>query len=196
MVALPKQPRLSPEEYLEWERQAETKNEYYQGQLVSMAGASENHNTLTANALIALGAQLRGTPCRPWSTDMRVRLSADVFAYPDIVVVCGERHWDDVKKDTLLNPTLVIEVLSASTEHKDRREKLHFYTALPSVQDYLLVSQDTVLVERYQRSIGETFAYQRYDSLTSAIAFPAMNCTLSLEDLYQDVLFSPPEKVE
>src|SRR4051794_38114109 len=110
MVAVRKQPHLSPEAYLDRERQAEGKSEYYYGQLLAMAGASENHNTLTANALITLGAQLQGTPCRPWSNDMRVRLSAEVFAYPDVVIVCGERRWDDVKKDTLLNPTMIIEV--------------------------------------------------------------------------------------
>lgn len=194
MVAVPKQPGLSPAEYLEQERQAERKNEYYHGYLVAMAGASENHNTLTANALIALGTQLQGSPCRPWSNDMRVRLSSDVFAYPDVVVVCGERRWDDVKKDTLLNPTLIIEVLSASTESKDRGEKLQLYTALPSLEDYLLVSQDKVLVERYQRSAEGVLVYQFYNALEAEIILPALNGTLRLQDLYRDVTFAAAEE--
>jgi Uma2 family endonuclease len=194
MDAGSKQPGLSPAEYLEIERQAERKSEYYHGYLVARTGASENHNTLTANALIALGTQLQGTPCRPWSSDMRVRLSPDVFAYPDVVVVCGEQRWDDAKNDTLLNPTLVIEVLSASTESNDRGEKLRLYTALPSLQDYLLVSQAKVLVEHYQRGAEGTFAYQFYNALDAEITFPALNGTLRLLDLYRDVTFAAAEE--
>jgi Uma2 family endonuclease len=121
MPALPKIRRFTPEEYLAIDRAAPTKSEYHGGEIFAMAGASEQHNIITLNVATELRVQLRGGPCRPFSADMRVRIgTADLYAYPHVVVVCGERRFADDQRDVLLNPTAIIEVLAEGTEAYDR----------------------------------------------------------------------------
>jgi Uma2 family endonuclease len=151
MSSLP-EPWLSPEEYLAIEREAETKSEYFDGHMYAMSGASEPHNVITVNLSGELRQQLRGRLCRAYSNDMRVKVSeTGLYIYPDVVVVCGERRFDDAHRDTLLNPALLIEVLSPSTELYDRVKKFAQYRQLESLTDYLLVAQDRCAVDHYSK---------------------------------------------
>lgn len=129
-------------DYLSFERACpDIRHEFIQGQIEAMAGASRAHNLITSNIARHLGNQLEGRPCETYASDMRVR-TASTYTYPDVVVVCGEPEFEDGERDTLLNPTVIVEVLSRSTEAWDRGEKSFQYRALPSIQDYLLVSQE------------------------------------------------------
>jgi Uma2 family endonuclease len=128
------------EEYLAFERSAQTKHEYSNGGIIAFAGASRAHNLIVSKASRRLGNQLEGKPCEVYIGDMRVRTTAVDYAYPDVVIVCGEPRFEDGNLDTLLNPTVLIEVLSQSTEARDRGDKLHDYRSIESLQDYLLMS--------------------------------------------------------
>src|SRR5439155_7242290 len=142
MSAAPKL-RCTPEEYLEIDRAAQFKSEYFHGEIFAMAGASEDHNTITFNVAGLLHSQLRGGPCRGFSADMRVSTGeGEMYVYPDVGVVCGERRFVDARRDVLLNPTVIIEVLSQTTEAFDRGGKFEGYRRLESLRDYLLIAQD------------------------------------------------------
>src|SRR2546427_1385475 len=146
------QPRYTPEEYLALERKADYKSEYVNGQVIAMAWANRSHNLIAGNLYREVSRQLRGRPCEAYISNMRVKVSrTGLYTYPDVVVVCGEIHFEDVHNDTLLNPTVIVEVLSASTEAYDRGEKFAHYRRLESLQEYLLVAQDKVRIEHYVR---------------------------------------------
>jgi Uma2 family endonuclease len=181
---------LSPEEYLTIERAAPTKSEYWNGEMFSMAGAREAHNLLVLSAGSLLWQQLRGAECRAYVNDMRVHTPSGLYTYPDVVVACGARQFKDATKDTLLNPVLIGEVLSPSTEAYDRGEKFKMYRSLESLREYLLISS--------QRMAAELFSFQRGGSwiLTEAskpedeIVLVSCNCRLRLADLYEGVEFA------
>src|ERR1019366_2678061 len=143
---------LTPEQYLEIERQAEFKSEYYDGEMFAMGGARRGHNLIVWNLAGELGQQLRKRPCEAYQHDMRVRVSATgLYAYPDTVIVCGEPQFLDATQDTLLNPTVIVEVLSPSTEAYDRGRKFELYRAIPSLTHYLLVSPERMSAELFTR---------------------------------------------
>src|SRR5579883_412044 len=153
MIAHAKQPYITPEAYLERERVAARKSEYYDGIIVAMAGASPDHDRIAVNLLRHLGNQLEGTPCEPFSSDMRVRVPAyNRYFYPDVSVACGEAQFEALSGvRSLLNPRLIVEVLSASTEKNDREEKYDCYRSLDSLAVYLLIAQDRPRVEIFTR---------------------------------------------
>ena len=194
MVAskLYKPPRalLTPQQYLEQERQSDTRHEYALGIVTAMAGASWEHNQITGNLQGELYSALKGSPCVATSADLRVRVAAcDRYYYPDLTVVCGTPQFEDSHSDTLLNPILIIEVLSATTETTDRGEKLHCYQTLPSLDTYLLVSQDQPLVESYQR-LDFGWRYTLVRGLDGVVAMDAIGCTLALRDIYDRLAFA------
>ncbi len=179
--------RLTPEEYLARERAAETKSEYIDGVLVAMGGASPRHVLITTNITGELYGQLKGRPCRVFSQDLRVRVEeAGMYAYPDVAAVCGEPTFDAGALDVLTNPTLIVEVLSESTEAYDRGLKFARYRQRASLQEYLLVAQDRVSVERYSRQ-GEFWVLTEATHLEDAIELPSIGCTLALRDVYDKV---------
>src|SRR5205809_2192753 len=143
---------LTPEEYLEIERKAAFKSEYYQGEMFAMAGGSPPHAWIISNLNYELVRQLKGRPCRVGTNDLRLRvLPSGLYTYPDVMVVCGKPQYADYRKDTLLNPIVIIEVLSDSTRDYDRGRKFQHYRALPSLQEYLTVAQDTPHIEHWTR---------------------------------------------
>src|SRR5690242_1556857 len=153
MAAPLQTPRYTPEEYLAHERQAEHKSEYIAGQIIAMSGASRAHNRISVNLLRVLSSQTLDGPCETYGSDLRVKVSArGMYTYPDVTVVCGRQEFEDAQVDTLLNPTLIVEILSPSTEAYDRGAKFGYYRALPSLREYLLVAQDQVLLEHYVRA--------------------------------------------
>src|ERR1017187_4222773 len=151
MATLPKT-YLTPEQYLEIERKAEFKSEYFHGEMFAMSGAREGHNLIVWNLSAELHRQLRAKPCRAYMNDMRVLVNATgLYTYPDVAAVCGEPQFLDENRDTLLNPSLIVEVLSPSTEAYDRGRKFEHYRSVESVSEYLLVSSERVSAELYSR---------------------------------------------
>src|SRR2546426_6586677 len=162
--------RYNPEEYLALERKAEHKSEYFAGEIFAMTGASERHNLIVTNLVRELSLQLKGRPCKTYSSDMRVKVGATgLFTYPDVIVVCGPTQFDDEQQDTVVNPSVIIEVLSKSTEGYDRGEKFAHYRKLESLTDYLLVSQTKPHVEHYVRQPDNQWLLSETEGLESAL---------------------------
>jgi len=181
-------PFLTPEQYLEIERQAEYKSEYYQGETFAMAGASFLHTVLVGNLVAMLHQQLRRRPCRVCPVDLRVRVSATgLYTYPDVTVVCGEPRLLDPRNDTLLNPTFIAEILSPSTEGFDRGRKFEHYRSIESLSEYLLVAQDRVHADLYTRQPDGRWLLSEAGRLEDTLDLSSIGCRLSLADLYEKV---------
>ena len=175
------------EEYLARERMAESKSEYLDGEILAMAGASRAHNLITVNLSREVSQQLRGRPCEAYTADMRVRVhETGLYTYPDIVVACGDIQFEDDQVDTLLNPVVVIEVLSPKTEAYDRGEKFAHYRRLESLQEYILVAQDKVRVERYVRQ-GDQWVLTELNTFDDILRVEAIDCHVRLGDIYERV---------
>ena len=180
---------FTPEEYLARERKALTKSEYRNGQIHAMPGASRKHNLITANTLVEIHIQLRNRVCEVYPSDMRVKVSpTGTYTYPDIVVVCDEPLFEDSHFDTLLNPTVLIEVLSPSTAAYDRGEKFASYQKLDSLYEYVLISQDRVRVEHYLRQ-EQTWDLTEFHALSDVFQLTSIGCELSLQAIYAKVQF-------
>ncbi len=180
---------ITAEEYLAFERPAKDKHEFIAGRIVAMAGASDRHNVIVSNLIIEIGIRLKKTSCRPFASDMRVKGKKGNYFYPDIVVTCGERKFEDNKKDVLLNPTVIIEVLSKSTKLKDRNEKFESYITLESLTDYVLIEQDKMKIEHYSRIDEKNWNARIYTEADEEIIFNSINCRLAIADVYTEVLF-------
>ena len=179
---------LTPEEYLAVERKSEIKHEYFGGEMFAMVGASKRHNLITANIIRILGNQLLDRPCNVYPSDMRVKVSATgKYTYPDVVVACEEEKFDDAENDTLLNPVVVIEVLSESTEAYDRGQKFKQYQHINSLTEYLLVAQDPYRVEQYVRQSNNEWRYFEYHSAENILRINVIGCELTLKDVYAKV---------
>jgi len=179
----------TPEEYLALERAAETKSEYFDGRIFAMSGATEDHNLIAGNVFAEIRGQLKGRPCRAYMADMRVKVSeTGLYTYPDVMALCGERLLADGRRDTLLNPGAIIEVLSPSTEAYDRGEKFAHYRRLESLTDYVLIAQDKARVEHYVRQ-GEQWVLTSIDSLDGTLHLASIGCEVALRDIYAMVEF-------
>ena len=181
---------MSEAEYLEMEQASEIKHEYLNGYAYAMAGASDEHNLICAYTLANLIFQLRGQPCSVRPSDMRVKILATGFyTYTDISVVCGEPQFADDEFATLLNPVLIVEVLSPSTEMIDRGRKFQHYRQLESLREYLLIAQDSPRIERFLRQDDNTWNLADATGLDASIELPSIGCTLVLADVYEKVTF-------
>lgn len=189
MSALPKT-QWTVDAYLAFDQESAEKNEFIGGDVYLMAGASTNHNIVVANIIIALGTQLRERPCIVFPSDMRVKISdLDDYAYPDVSVVCGSPEIERRQGETLLNPTLLIEVLSPSTEAHDRGRKAKDYRTISSLQEYVLISQDAPQLEHYVRQENGRWLLTERSGMDTSIELPATGCTLALADVYAKVDF-------
>lgn len=190
MSALPKDDAWTEAEYLAFEAEAESKHEFVDGQVVAMVGASRKHSLITGNTQTSLNIQLADRPCEIYASDMRVHIDKlKSYVYPDLSVVCGEVQLLGGIFDTLVNPNLVIEVLSPSTEARDRGRKFQLYRSIPSLQIYLLVLQTDAHIERYTRMGGGTWSLTDFDGLDAQVELPAIGCELALSDVYRKVTF-------
>jgi Uma2 family endonuclease len=181
------QPLVSPTEYLALERSAREKSEYINGRIYAMAGASRLHNLIVANILRELGTQLRGRPCEAYANDMRVKVQrTGMYTYPDVVALCEEPRLEDVELDTLLNPSVIVEVLSPSTESYDRGEKFAHYRRLESLQEYVLVAQVTRRVEHFRRE-GDSWVLTEISDPGGELRLSSLGCTLQLADIYDRI---------
>lgn len=196
MVAnLKNRPYYTIEQYLEWERQAEERSEFIDGEIYAMAGESGEHADISANLAMLVATQLRATECRARIKDTKVRSGAlaehfgrGMISYPDMVVICGEPVYHDNKKDIVLNPTVIFEVLSESTEEFDRGVKFTRYRNFnPTLTDYILISQKEPRVEHYHRLESGEWLLREYIGLGSTVDIASINCRISLADLYERV---------
>lgn len=188
MSTLTAQTYLTPGEYLAWERKQPYKNEYHNGQIIAMSGASRSHNRITLDTATQINNQLMDSECEVFASEMRVRTSPEVsYFYPDVIVVCGEPRFEDDTFDTLLNPILVVEVLSPSTAAFDRGEKFEHYKQLASLQEYILVSQDNVRVEHYLRQETQ-WIHNTFQRLEDMLPLVSIECTLPLQTIYRRVM--------
>ncbi|WP_254563047.1 Uma2 family endonuclease [Dyadobacter diqingensis] len=185
MTAQP-QKYYSAGEYLELEREAEYKSEYYKGEIFAMAGAGHNHNRIVENLSGECYIAFKGKSCRTYSSDQRIHIPENsLYTYPDLIIVCDKNQYLDDKKDTILNPSVIIEVLSESTEAYDRGQKFHFYRSIPSLSEYVLINSRSLAAEVFRKNeegfwVLASEAYQLHDTLELA----TVGLTLSMADIY------------
>ena len=192
-MATNSKPYLTPEQYLEIERKADFKSEYYQGEMFAMGGARWTHNRLVANLIASLHQQLRAGPCQTLPSDMRVKVDATgLYTYPDVIVVCGEPKFLDENRDTLLNPRLIVEVLSPSTELYDRVRKFELYRSVGSVSEYLLVSSMRISAELYTRQPDNRWLLTTATQIEDSLDLQSVGARLALADLYEKVDLTAP----
>ena len=183
-------PFLTPEQYLEIERAAQTRSEYLAGQMYAMAGASRNHGRIVTAVGSLFFAQLRGKECESVTTDLRLAVrQRNLITYPDIFVTCGPDQYFDTRKDTLVDATVIAEVLSRSTRNYDVSEKFFFYRALPSFREYLLLAQDRIHAEHHVRHADGSRLMREYSSPSDESHFDSIGCRLLLADVYERVEF-------
>lgn len=189
MTTQPQQ-ALSEEEYLAFERTSLIKHEYYNGHIYAMTGAKAAHNLIAGNTLAALHQQLRPKPCRVYPSDMRVKvIKTGLHTYPDIVVVCGPPQFTDKSEDTLINPVVIIEVLSPSTERYDRGMKFQHYRAIDTLHEYVLIAQDHYHIEHFSRQDSELWLFQEATDSAAGLYIASIDCHLTLQDVYEKVEF-------
>ncbi len=186
------QPRLklTEAEYLEIERRSEVKHELVDGTMVAMAGASPVHVLIVTNIVAALGSQLKDRECTAYASDLRVKIQkSGRFTYPDVSVVGGRIELGTEQQDILLNPRVIVEVLSESTKNYDRGEKFEQYRSIPSFTEYLLVAQDRHHVEHYVRQKDGRWLLAETDSLADSVVLESIDCRLTLAEIYAKVRF-------
>ncbi|MDQ3322405.1 MAG: Uma2 family endonuclease [Acidobacteriota bacterium] len=190
MSAIPKT-KLTPEEYLDFERKSEERHEYFNGEIFVMSGAKRRHNVVAWNIGGELREKLKGKNCEAYPADMRVFVpETGLYTYPDLVVVCGEPKFQDNVFDTLLNPILLIEVLSETTESYDRGKKFQHYRSIESLREYVLVSQDEARIEKYVKQGDGFWLLSEAVGLESEIEFSSIECKIALREVYDKINFS------
>ena len=189
-------PRLySPAEYLALEKNAESRSEYHDGKIIPMTGGSINHNRIAGNVFALLKAALRGTQAKVFIGDLRLHIPAySCYTYPDVFVIQGDPLFQDDRTDVVLNPTLIIEILSKSTQDYDRGEKFRYYRSIPSFTEYLLVDQYRIQVEQFSKMMdGSTpesaWIFRSYSQIHDTIASPALDIQISMTEVYEDIIF-------
>jgi len=184
--------RLTEAEYLEFERRAECKSEFFQGEMFAMAGGTPLHSLIATNFARELGNRLGGGPCVVYNSDLRMKAEAcGLYTYPDVSVVCGELRYADEQEDTVVNPKLIVEVLSDSTEAYDRGAKFELYRQIPSLQEYLLASQRQPRIEQFIRRPGEEWLWREASGRDAKLVLPSLNITIALAEVFAKVEFPP-----
>jgi Uma2 family endonuclease len=185
--------KYSIAEYLSREAASTIRHEYYRGEIFAMAGNTTHHNEIQVNLIHQLRLALNGSPCRPYGTDLRIRIEpVNLFTYPDVVVICGEPELARVDPMAVTNPRVVFEILSPSTEAYDRGEKFEFYQHLASLQEYVLVSQDRAHIDRFVRQPDRDWRLRPFAGLADELDIESLKCRISLALVYENVKFTPP----
>lgn len=181
------------EEYLAWEREAEFKSEYLRGEIYAMSGASLNHNIISSNLTREIGNGLKGRPCLAFVSDMKVQIdAADAYFYPDLSGLCGKLEFHDDRQDTCRNPQFIIEIISDRTESYDRGKKFFSYQMLPSLKEYVLVSQKMAAVEVYRKD-GDRWIYQLLKGMDAVLKLESVGCEVPFDEIFRNVEFPPEE---
>ncbi len=186
--------RYTPAEYLALERTSEERHEFYRGEIFAMAGGTERHATICDNLLERVRSRLRGGQCRAYSSSLRVKIEATgLYTYPDLTIVCGERLFEDEREDTLLNPRVIIEVLSASTESYDRGKKFGHYQQVPSLAEYILVAQEEPRIDRFVRQ-EHGWLMVPVAGIEQELEITAAGIRVPLREIYENVTFGEDAK--
>jgi Uma2 family endonuclease len=184
----PKYNYVSPEEYLERERASEEKHEYYKGEVYAMAGATLPHNDIFYNVYSALCIHLKGKNCKPYGSDLRIHIPSNtLYTYPDISIVCDKPVTTDLFADNLINPSVLIEILSKSSEDYDRGTKFHLYRGITTLKEYITIDSRTVCVELYTRQDNNSWVIAEFKQRTDKFVISTIGLRLSLWDVYEDV---------
>jgi Uma2 family endonuclease len=184
--------RLSEADYLEIERAAEVKSEFYDGEMFAMSGGTRWHSLIAANIIKSAGLLLTGGHCLVFDSNLRVKVEqTGLYTYPDVTVACGEQRFADDEMDTLLNPILLVEVLSDSPEAYDRGKKFEHYRLIPSLREYLLISQREPRIEQFIRQPSGDWLLHEAVGLERSIYLPSIDITLPLREVFANVVFSP-----
>ena len=191
MSSQPNPQYYTPEQYLEMDRKAAYRSEYVNGEILAMAGAGREHTLVVTNLVREVSTQLRGRPCETYSNDLRVKISPSRFAYPDLTVGCAPLEFEDASLDILLNPVVIMEVLSPTTEKDDRSWKFAHYRQLASLKDYVMLSQRRPIVEHYTRRNDDQWVLTDIRGLDKVLRLPSIGCELRLSDVYERVEFAP-----
>jgi Uma2 family endonuclease len=196
MVAQIQETRIySPEEYLELEIPAEERHAYINGEIRLMPGGTPNHNRIVGNLYANLNFALRGQPYEVFVTDQRVWIPRRrIYTYPDIMIISGILQYQEGRKDTLINPSIAIEVLSKSTSNYDKGDKFSAYRTIPEFREYILIDQYHMYIEHYVKTEPRKWTFQEYDESTGSLAFSSLAFEISLTDLYDKVEFEPEEQ--
>ena len=182
---------LSLEAYRNLETSAETKHEYHDGEIIEMTGGSINHNSILINLIVLLKLALRGTNYRLQSSDLRLWIPQyNRGLYPDLMLIAGEPLFSDNRNDEILNPCLIIEVLSPSTSGYDRGDKFRYYRSIPQLNQYLLVSQGEILIESYSKTSENNWLLQEYTPARGIISLDSLAISLNIADIYEGIDFS------
>ncbi|MBC7784796.1 MAG: Uma2 family endonuclease [Burkholderiales bacterium] len=186
--------KFTVEEYLDYEQTSELKHDFFNGELLDMSGGSMNHSGITSNLIIEFGMRVKGTPCRVFESNLRVRVQkGTLYSYPDLMIVCGEPQHDpaDKHKTTIINPRVIFEVLSPSTELWDRSEKFKRYRNLDSLEEYVLVSQNIPSVDSFWKDADGNWSLRGTDGLETSLALRSMAIEVPMSDVYRGVEFPP-----
>ena len=179
---------ISASDYLEAERIATEKHEYYQGEIFAMSGVSLKHNIIFSNLFTAVGNKLKGKECRPFGSDLRIHIPKNtLYTYPDLSIICGEPRLTDDEFDTATNPTVIFELLSASTRNYDKGGKFTLYRDIDSLNEYILIDSEKIHVEKYIRHADNSWQLTEYKSFESAFEISSIGLLLSLSEVYRDV---------
>jgi Uma2 family endonuclease len=177
------------EDYLKFERRDAGKQEYSNGNVLNSSGSSRRHNLIGSNTTIAIGSRVRGHKCEVYVNDMRVKLAPHNYCYPDVVVVNGEPNFEGKELDILLNPTVIVEIMSKSTLNHDKTEKLDRYLAMESVKEIMLVKEEDMRVEHYFKQTINQWTYKIYGNREDVISIESINCKISLSEIYSQIKF-------
>lgn len=177
--------RLTVEEYLQFERESDAKHEYFRGEVYATAGAGVRHNQIFSNFFIALGIQLKGKPCQPYGSDLRIHIPQNtLFTYPDISVFCGDFVHLDEPADSTIGPTVLIEILSPSTRNYDRGSKFKLYRDIPTLKDYILVDSDMIGVEAFRINGSGHWELEEYTQSAEMLKISSLDISISLAEIY------------
>ncbi len=182
--------KFTVEEYLTMEKTSDVKHEFYKGEMFAMSGAGARHNSIAVNLTVSLHKQLEGKPCRPYGSDMRIHIPENsLYTYPDISIICGDIIFSDDDEDTATRPTVIIEILSPSTQRYDRGDKFKLYRAIPALREYILVDAESINVECF--SLNDKFIWElrEYKKLEETVLVKSINGVILLEDIYKDAKF-------
>jgi Uma2 family endonuclease len=187
--------RMTVTDYFAHERTAQTKSEFYDGELFAMAGASVPHNRIKENLSVEFGSRLKGSPCQTFSSDQRILINrTGLYTYPDLVIVCGELQYDPLNEDTITNPQVIFEVLSDSTERYDRTTKFRMYQQIPSLQEYILVSQHEPVCERFVRQADGTWALRAFVGRDATLELATVQVQVKLDDVFARTILPSEQK--
>ncbi|MFM9264139.1 Uma2 family endonuclease [Tychonema sp. BBK16] len=188
---------FTPEEYLALEEAAEYKSEYHDGVIIPMTGGTTNHNRISLNMSIALRLALKGLDYDVFMGDVRLWMTKKrIYTYPDVMVIPGKPEYYNNRKDIVMNPQVIIEVLSKSTKAYDRNDKFKFYQTIPTFQEYILIDQSQVYIERYCKLANKRWSYSQYDEEDTTLVFSSFQVEVALADVYEKVDFAAENEPE